>query len=105
MNKIKNKFENWYFKFLEYKFYKKEVKRIMIKLHKNPKEDAYTTILESLWRQIPKEVIRCENDIDEDGSTIIRSLYRCPSCQKSLCYATKFCNSCGQRLDFSHIWR
>lgn len=104
MNKIKSKFEDLYFRFLEYKFFRKEIKKILIKLHKDPKEDKYTAILESLWKQVPKEVNRCE-DADEDESVIIRSLYRCPSCHKGICYATRFCNSCGQRLDFSHIWR
>ena len=107
MYKIKRFFEDIYFKVLERHYFDKEIHKLTIKLGKDPKEETYTTVLNAVWKQIPREVNEYEDDDGEDdnGKPIIRHFYGCPTCNKSIYFYMKYCSECGQKLNFSRVWR
>ena len=104
---IKQKLESMYFKIAESIVFKKEIKKTAFKITGKEKNDIHGIILEAMWRQIPKKVNELEDDDgdDYDGKPIIRHFYGCPSCNRTIYHHIKYCEECGQRLDFTHTWR
>lgn len=108
---LKDAFESLYFSILEKKAFKKEIKKVITKINKDSqkpdKEFIYHTVLESLWKQIPKQVEEYEDNDGDDynGRPIIRYFYGCPECDLVLYHRVNYCEKCGQKLDFSHVRR
>lgn len=107
MQKIKRFFEDIYFSILERHYFDKEIEKLVAKISKHPKEEKYTAVLTAVWKQIPKEVLEYEDDDgdDDEGKPIIRFFYGCPSCKRTVYRGMNYCNKCGQRLDFTKVWR